>query len=222
VKVEGTRSFDAPLATVWEVLNDPKRMAKTMPGVESFEIADDKHWSAKVKIPLGLGGLAMTIAFEVTDERPPEYAKLVAKGQGVGALMNMATEFHLSQAETGTEMRWEADVKVAGPVGAMGMRVLQPIVNQQVKNVLAALDVQVQEAKAAGGDSGGAPAPSTETSSGTADPEPKDGGRPSRPSAETDLSEGVSGAEEGLSPWAPESYTEDPDGPTTSTEDRSD
>ena len=46
-------------------------------------------------------------------------------------------------------MDWEADVKIAGPVGSMGQRVLQPIINQQVGNVLAALDAQVQEAKAA-------------------------------------------------------------------------
>ncbi len=43
-------------------------------------------------------------------------------------------------------MKWEADVKIAGPVGSMGQRVLQPIVNQQVNNVLTALDKQVQEA----------------------------------------------------------------------------
>jgi hypothetical protein len=33
----------------------------------------------------------------------------------------------------------------------MGQRVLQPIVNQQVENVLRALEVQVNEAVAAGG-----------------------------------------------------------------------
>ena len=32
-----------------------------MPGVESFEIIDDRHWRAKVKVPLGLGGLKMTM-----------------------------------------------------------------------------------------------------------------------------------------------------------------
>jgi len=48
----------------------------------------------------------------------------------------------------GTEMKWDADVKIAGPVGSMGQRVLQPIVNQQVNNVLTALDKQVQEAHA--------------------------------------------------------------------------
>ena len=45
-------------------------------------------------------------------------------------------------------MTWEADVRIAGPVGAMGQRVLQPIVNQQVKNVLTALEKQVAAAGA--------------------------------------------------------------------------
>jgi dihydrodipicolinate reductase len=45
-------------------------------------------------------------------------------------------------------MRWEADVRIAGPVGSMGQRVLQPIINQQVSNVLTALDKQVSAAAA--------------------------------------------------------------------------
>ena len=49
-------------------------------------------------------------------------------------------------------MRWEAEVRVAGPIGSMGQRVFQPIVNQQVGNVLNALEAQVMEAK--GGSSG--------------------------------------------------------------------
>jgi len=148
VKVSGERQFEAPLATVWEVLNDPAQMAKTMPGVESFDIQDDRHWRAHVKVPLGLGGLRMSIDFEKTEERKPEFAKLHAKGNGVGAIMNMDTSFHLSEAGDGTNMKWEADVHILGPVASMGQRVLQPIVNQQVSHVLGALDKQVQEARA--------------------------------------------------------------------------
>ena len=146
--VNGTKEFDASRETVWSVINDPAQMAQLMPGVESFEIKDDRHWQAKVKIPLGLGGLKMTIEFEKLEERPPEYASLNAKGNGVGALMNMTTQFTLSEAGAGTSMAWAADVKIAGPVGSMGQRVLQPIVNQQVQNVLTALEAQVQQAKA--------------------------------------------------------------------------
>jgi uncharacterized protein len=147
VKVDGTRSFDAPRETVWGVLNSPERMAKLMPGVESFDVKDDTHWRANVKIPLGLGGLRMTFDFTKLEERHPEYAKLHAQGNGVGAIVSMDTAFDLAEADGGgTEMKWEADVKIAGPVGSMGQRVLQPIVNQQVNSVLSALDKQVQEA----------------------------------------------------------------------------
>ena len=150
MKVTGEREFAAPLATVWEVLNDPARMAKTMPGVESFDIQDDRHWRAHVKIPLGLGGMRMSIDFEKTEEREPEFARLHAKGNGVGAIMNMDTGFNLSESPGGTQMKWEADVRILGPVASMGQRVLQPIVNQQVAQVLNALDKQVQEARGGG------------------------------------------------------------------------
>jgi carbon monoxide dehydrogenase subunit G len=88
----------------------------------------------------------MRIRFEKTEERPIEYASLKAKGDGVGAIMSMQTQFQLSSAGSETQMHWEADVSIAGPVGSMGQRVLQPIVQQQVSNVLDALDKQVQEA----------------------------------------------------------------------------
>jgi carbon monoxide dehydrogenase subunit G len=187
VKVQGTRSFSASRQTVWEVLNDPSRMAKTMPGVESFEVKDDTHWSAKVKIPLGLGGLRMSVSFEKTDERHLEYSRLHAKGNGVGAIMSMDTQFHLADEGAGTKMDWEADVRIAGPVGSMGQRVLQPIVNQQVSQVLTALEREVESG------AGAAPAPAQDASAGR----------------------GSSGAEEGISPLHEESYSEDPQGPTT-------
>ena len=149
--VEGERTFDAPRATVWQVLNDPASMAATMPGVESFDVHDEKRWTANVKIPLGLGGLKMKIDLTKTEERSLEYAAMQIKGQGVGAMMNMLTKFDLSDEGAGTKMKWSADVKIAGPVGSMGQRVLQPIVNQQVQHVLGSLDKQVQDAIAAAG-----------------------------------------------------------------------
>jgi uncharacterized protein len=198
MKVAGEREFSAPLRTVWGVLNDPGSMAATMPGIESFDVKDDRHWRANVKIPLGLGGLKMSVDFTKIEEREPDFAKLHAKGNGVGAIMNMETQFHLTEAGRGTHMRWEADVNIGGPVGSMGQRVLQPIVNQQVTSVLNALEKQVNEA---------------------ADPAAEDAGPPAESSPTTGPEEGTSGAEEGLNPWAPESYESDPQGPTTSTED---
>ena len=243
MRVEGERHFDAPREVVWRVLNSPESMAKTMPGVESFDVADERHWTANVKIPLGLGGLRMKIAFEKTEEREFEHAKLVAKGQGVGAIMNMETSFDLAEAESGTAMRWAADVSIAGPVGSMGQRVLQPIINQQVGQVLSSLEAQVEAAKgAAGGTPAASAAPLPTTPEGGAldgsgasvmgdagtphpppaphtDAEVKDYGEPAAADADPEPDEGTSGADEGISPWAPEAYDPEGEGPTTSTED---
>ena len=153
MKVSGERVFDAPRAAVWHVLNDPASMAKTMPGVESFDVQDDRHWRAFVKIPLGLGGLKLTMDMEKTEERAPEFAQLSIKGKGVGAMLNMTTAFTLTEDGDATKMDWEADVHIAGPVGSMGQRVLQPIVNQQVEHVLSSLDEQVREASATASES---------------------------------------------------------------------
>jgi carbon monoxide dehydrogenase subunit G len=146
VKVEGERAFAAPRETVWRVLQDPEQMAEVMPGVESFDVDDDRHWRANVAIPLGLGSLRMSINFEKLEEREPEFSQLRAKGTGVGALMNLVTQFELSERDGETAMAWTADVRIAGPVGSMGQRVLKPIVNQQVQQVLTALDAQVAKA----------------------------------------------------------------------------
>ena len=66
-------------------------------------------------------------------------------------MLKMETQFELAEASGGTRHEVGGRRPIAGPVGAMGQRVIQPIVNSQVKQVLAALDKQVQQAAAADG-----------------------------------------------------------------------
>lgn len=226
MKVQGERTFEAPRETVWSILQDPAQMAELMPHVESFDVEDDRRWKANVKIPLGLGSLKMSINFEKIEERPPEFSRLHAKGTGVGALMNLDTEFNLSDQGGATAMAWEADVRIAGPVGSMGQRVLQPIVNQQVQLVLTALDKQIAKAGAGGGlEARGAKTPPQESDSGglagvtvpsmdakaETDTETKDYGAPAAATPDSDpaVDAGSSGAEEGLHPLEEESYSEE-------------
>jgi carbon monoxide dehydrogenase subunit G len=143
MRVEGTRDFEASRERVWAVISDPAGMAGLMPGVEGFEVIDDTHWRAKVKVPLGLGGLKMTMDFEQLEERPLEFASMRGKGKGMGAMMDMTTSFTLSGEGDSTHMEWGADVKLAGVLGSMGQRVLQPIINQQVEGIMSALETQL-------------------------------------------------------------------------------
>jgi carbon monoxide dehydrogenase subunit G len=189
VNVEGERAFAAPRAIVWEVLNDPGAMARTMPGVESFDVHDTRRWTAQVNVPLALGGLRLKVDMEKTEERELEFASMQLKGKGVGALVNMQTRFDLSDAAAGgTVMRWKAEIRVAGQSVSMGQRVLQPIVNQQVEHVLGALDEQVQAALATHADG------------------PKDDGPPAASNPGAEPPAGTGGGEEGTSRLSPEQF----------------
>jgi hypothetical protein len=58
----------------------------------------------------------------------------------------------------------------------------------------------------------GTPEPTTEREPPETDPEVKDSGGPAEGPADP---KGLSGAEEGVNPWAPETYKSEPEGPTT-------
>ena len=101
-----------------------------------------------MKVPLGLGGLKMTMEFEQLEERVYEFASMRGKGKGMGAMMDMTTSFTLSGEGEHTHMAWEADVKLAGVLASMGQRVLQPIVNQQVEGIMSALEAKLAQGAA--------------------------------------------------------------------------
>ena len=149
MKVEGTKEFDAPVEVVWDVLMDPERMAKLLPGVESFEVHDADHWSAAVKVPLGMGGLKLRFAFEQVEKRADGVREAQRQGTGRRRDREHADGVPPRAGGEPDDDALDADVRVAGPIGSMGQRVFQPIVSQQVTAVLDALEEQVAEAKAA-------------------------------------------------------------------------
>ena len=185
-----------------------------MPGVEGFEIQDDRHWTAKVKVPLGLGGAADDDSMEKVEEREPEYARLNAKGQGVGAMMNMVTQFNLAAEGDGDEdglggRRLDRRPgRLDGPARAPADR--EPAGRKRAQRAGGAGRGGEGRRRSPAG-TAGAPAPSTDVTPET-DPEVKDAGPPAEGAADP---EGSSGAQEGLNPSAPESYSSDPEGPTT-------
>jgi hypothetical protein len=62
----------------------------------------------------------------------------------------------------------------------------------------------------------GAPKPPPEPET---DPDVQDYGPAAEGDDDPEPDAGTSGADEGISPWSPQAYDEDPEGPTTSTED---
>jgi hypothetical protein len=53
VKIEGSYTISAPRDVVWEALNDPDVLSKTIPGGQDLEKTGENQYKAKMKIRVG-------------------------------------------------------------------------------------------------------------------------------------------------------------------------
>ena len=143
MRIDGRRRFQATRERVFRALTDPEELSLLMPGVQRVEVASDDEWVAIVKPPFR-AGLNLKLDLHVTERRPPEHARLVAWGKSFGARISIETEFDLSEDGDGTEMAWAAEVGLAGLLGGMGGKALEPVAQQQAERSLDRLQERVE------------------------------------------------------------------------------
>ena len=141
--IEGSRRFRAPRERVFRALTDPHELSVLIPGVQRVEVASADEWIAVVKSPFG-PGLTLKLDLHVTDRRPPEHARLVAWGKSFGARISIETEFELAEDGDATEMTWSAEVGLAGLLGGLGGRALEPAARNRAERSLDRLQRHVE------------------------------------------------------------------------------
>jgi carbon monoxide dehydrogenase subunit G len=143
VRIEGTKHFQAPRQRVFRALTDPHELTELMPGVERVEVSSEDEWIAVVKPPFGRG-LNLKLDMHVTDRREPEHARLVAWGKSFGARISIETEFELVEDGDGTDMAWSAEVGLAGLLGGLGRKALEPAARHQAERTIERLKTRVE------------------------------------------------------------------------------
>ena len=143
MRIGGTRRFQAPRERVFRALTDPHELSELMPGVQRVEVSSEDEWIAVVKPPFGRG-LNLKLDMHVTDRRPPEHARLVAWGKSFGARISIETEFELADDGDGTDMSWSADVGLAGLLGRLGGKTLEPAARHQAERTMDRLQKRVE------------------------------------------------------------------------------
>ena len=143
MRIEGTRRFQAPRERVFKALTDPHELSQLMPGVQRVEVQTEDEWIAVVKPPFGRG-LNLKLDMHVTDRRELEHARLVAWGKSFGTRISIETEFELSEDEDATDMTWSAEVGLAGLLGGLGGKALEPAARQQAERAMDRLQARVE------------------------------------------------------------------------------
>jgi carbon monoxide dehydrogenase subunit G len=145
VRLHGERRFQATRERVFRALTDPYELSELMPGVQRVDVENEDEWIAVVTPPFGRG-LNLKLDMHITDRRAPEHARLTAWGKSFGARISIETEFELAEDGDGTDMVWSADVGLAGLLGGLGGRALEPVAQQQAERALDRMQAHIEAA----------------------------------------------------------------------------
>jgi carbon monoxide dehydrogenase subunit G len=141
MKVSGTAVLHAPVERVWEALNDPAVLVRTIPGCEQLEeVGPDRY---RMTITAGVASIKGTYVGDValTEQHQPASFVLKASGSGAPGTVSADVTVDLSAGDDGTtRLSYDADAVVAGPVGGVGQRVLSGVAKKTAGEFFRAVD----------------------------------------------------------------------------------
>jgi carbon monoxide dehydrogenase subunit G len=156
MKVTGSATIAAPLPRVWDALQDPAVLARTIPGCHSLEVTGRDAY--RMTVEAGVASIKGTYVgrVELADPDPPRSFTLRAQGQGAPGTVDATVRVRLSAGEDGTRVDYDADAVVGGMIGGVGQRMLGSVARRTAGEFFAAVERSLAgagaEAEAAGAD----------------------------------------------------------------------
>jgi uncharacterized protein len=141
MKVSGSATLHAPVERVYQALNDPAVLVRTIPGCERLERAGEDAY--KMTVTAGVASVRGTYAGDVriADQRPPQAFTLKASGAGAPGTVSADVQVRLAPGEDGTTvLSYDADAVVGGMIGGVGQRMLVGVAKRTAGEFFAAVD----------------------------------------------------------------------------------
>lgn len=141
MKVSGEATLHAPVDKVWDALNDPAVLVRTIPGCERLEATGPDSYAMTVSAGVASikGTYAGTVALSERDV-PKSFLMTAAGSGGPGTV---STEVRVALAETldgATRLTYDADAVVGGMVAGVGQRMLVAVAKKTAGEFFKAVD----------------------------------------------------------------------------------
>ncbi|MGC4955338.1 SRPBCC family protein [Actinomadura citrea] len=140
MQLTGSASVAAPLDRVWDALQDPAVLARTIPGCRSLEETGDGTY--RMTVTAGVASIQGTYVgqVELADPDPPRSFVLRARGQGAPGTVDATVRVRLSDGDGTTRIDYDADAVVGGMVGGVGQRMLGSVAKRTAGEFFTAVE----------------------------------------------------------------------------------
>jgi carbon monoxide dehydrogenase subunit G len=111
---EGERDFSLPPAQIWAKLRDARFLVTCIPEatVKGEPERDRAVCSVRPGLAFAAGTLDTTV--EILDAKEPTDLRFLLSSKGIGTSSEVETSLTIAATETGSRVRWAADVKKLG------------------------------------------------------------------------------------------------------------
>lgn len=144
MKVEGTYTLPAPRQRVWDLLNDPRVLAKATPGVKELDPQGTDIYKATIEV--GVGPVKGTYAGQVSiaDKVPPERMTLKVEGGGKPGTIRATGHLRLEEQDGKTVVAYTGDAQITGLIASVGHRLIGGVAKQMVGEFFKALERELK------------------------------------------------------------------------------
>ena len=124
MKLSGSYQINLEKQKVWEALNDPKILQKTIPGCEEFIKKSETEFTATATNKIGPFNASFTGDIELTDLNPPHSYKITGSGNSPVGFANGEATVSLEDEDNGTKLTYTVEANVGGKIAQIGSRLI--------------------------------------------------------------------------------------------------
>ena len=124
MKLSGSYQINLEKQKVWEALNDPEILQKTIPGCEEFIKKSETEFTATATNKIGPFNASFTGDIELKNINAPNSYVIEGSGNSPVGFASGSAQVKLEDSEGGTKLTYEVEANVGGKIAQVGSRLI--------------------------------------------------------------------------------------------------
>ncbi len=124
MKLSGSYQINLEKQKVWEALNDPEILRKSIPGCEEFKKDSETEFTATATNKIGPFNASFTGNIELKEINAPHSYVIEGSGNSPVGFASGEAKVKLEDTEGGTKLIYEVEANVGGKIAQVGSRLI--------------------------------------------------------------------------------------------------
>jgi len=124
MKLSGSYQIKLEKQKVWEALNDPEILKKSIPGCEEFTKNSDTEFTATATNKIGPFNASFTGDIELKEINAPNSYVIEGSGNSPVGFASGSAKVTLEDSDEGTKLSYSVEANVGGKIAQVGSRLI--------------------------------------------------------------------------------------------------